>query len=173
MELVKQKNIYIYFQENALSDYDIFKKWIDEIYLDYQDNIKNTYLLILDKAPSHCCSAIIEYLNNKNIKRIFIPGGLTRKLQPLDVAVNKPFKDYIKKNFAQYEIGNNNIITNHHAKVDRKIIVDWVYDIWYNKIEPKIIINGFKKTGITVNDDGIEDDLATEACLGSDEVDIK
>ena len=48
-----------------------------------------------------------------------------------------------------------------------------MYDIWYNKIEPKIIINGFKKTGITVNDDGIEDDLATEACLGSDEVDIK
>ena len=42
---------------------------------------------------------MIEYLNNKNIKRIFIPGGLTRKLQPLDVAVNKPFKDHIKKIF--------------------------------------------------------------------------
>ena len=80
------------------SDYDIFKKWINEIFLDYLDNIiKNTCLLILDKAPIHCCSAIIEHLNNKNIKRIFIPGGLTRKLQPLDVAVNKPFKDHIKK----------------------------------------------------------------------------
>ena len=55
-----------------------------------------------------------------------IPGGLTRKLQLVDVAVNKRFKDHIKKNFAQYEIdNNNNIITNHHAKVDRKIIVDW------------------------------------------------
>ena len=119
--------------------------------------------------------AILEHLNNKNIKRIFIPGGLTRKLQPLNVvAVNKPFKDYIKKNFGEYEIdNNNNIITNHHAKVERKIIVDWVYDIWYNKIEPKIIINGFKKTGITVNDDGSEDNLATEACLESDEEDIK
>ena len=83
----------------AWSDYDIFKKWIDEIYLYYQDNIiKNTFLLILDKALSLCCSAIIEHLNNKIFKRIFIPGGLTRKLQPLDiVAVNKPFKDYIKK----------------------------------------------------------------------------
>lgn len=40
-----------------------------------------------------------------------------------------------------------------------------IIDIWYNKIVPKIIINGFKKTGITVNDDGNEDDLATEACL--------
>ena len=175
LELVKQKKIYIYCQENAWSDYDIFKKWIDKIYLDYQDKvIKNTCLLILDKAPSHCCSTIIEYLNNKNIKRIFIPGGLTRKLQPLDIAVNKPFKDHIKKNFAQYEIdNNNNIITNHHAKVDRKIIVDWVCDIWYNKIEPKIIINGFKKTGITAKNDGSEDDLATEACLASDDEDIK
>ena len=73
-EQVKQKIIYIYCQENAWSDYDIFKKLIDEIYLDYQDNIiKNNCLLILDKAPSHCCSGIIEYLNNKNIKRTFIP----------------------------------------------------------------------------------------------------
>ena len=48
-----------------------------------------------------------------------------------------------------------------------------MYDIWYNKIEPKIIINGFKKTGITVNDDGSEDDFATEACLESDEKNIK
>ena len=175
LELVKQKKIYVYCQENAWSDYDIFKKWIDEIYLNYQDNIiKNTCLLILDKAPSHCCSAILEHLNNKNIKSIFIPGRLTRKLQPVDVTVNKPFKDLIKKNFAQYEIdNNNNIITNHHAKVDRKIILDWVHDIWYNKIEPKIIINGFKKIGITVNDDGSEDVLVTEACIESDEEDIK
>ena len=54
LELVKQKKIYIYCQENAWSDYYIFKKWIDEIYLDYQDNIiKNTCLLILGKGPSH------------------------------------------------------------------------------------------------------------------------
>ena len=65
------------------------------------------------------------------------------------------------------------IITNYHSKVDRKIIFDWVYDIWYNKLEPKIIINGFKKTGINVNDDGNEDDLATEACLERDKQDIK
>ena len=33
--------------------------------------------------------------------------------------------------------------------------------------------NGFKKTGITANDDGNEDDLATEAFVESDEEDIK
>ena len=48
-----------------------------------------------------------------------------------------------------------------------------VCDIWYNKIEPKIIIKGFKKTGITTNDDGSEDDLATEACLAIDDEEIK
>lgn len=51
----------------------------------------------MDKAPSNYFSAIVEHFNIHKIKRIFIPGGLTRKLQPLDVEVNKPFKDYIKK----------------------------------------------------------------------------
>lgn len=48
-----------------------------------------------------------------------------------------------------------------------------MYDIWYNKIDPKIIINGFKKTGIIINDDGNEDDLATEVFPESEKEDIK
>ena len=37
-------------------------------------------------------------MDKNRIKRVFIHGRLTSKLQLLDAAFNKPFKDCIKKN---------------------------------------------------------------------------
>ena len=60
-------------------------------------------------------------MNNNQIKRLFIPGGLTRKLQPLDIAINKPFKDHLKKCYTKYQLENSgNTITNKQAKIERK-----------------------------------------------------
>ena len=44
---------------------------------------------------------ILEFMIKNKIKRVFILGGLARKLQPLDAEVNKLFKDCIKKNSIQ------------------------------------------------------------------------
>ena len=63
-------------------------------------------LLIVDKAPSHLNKKLIIFLNDNKIKRVFIPGGLTSKLLPIDVIVNKPYKDYLKK-YNQCKIDNN------------------------------------------------------------------
>ena len=55
-------------------------------------------MFILDKATSHINSIILAYLNNNGIDYIFILGELTSKLQPLDISVNKRFKNDYKKN---------------------------------------------------------------------------
>jgi hypothetical protein len=60
-------------------------------------------------------------MNKNEIKRIFIPGGLTRKFQLFDIAVNKPCKDCLKKGYTQYQLvisGDN--ITSKQTKVERK-----------------------------------------------------
>ena len=159
--IVKSGKIFCYCQPNAWCDNDIFIKWLKFIYLPYQNYvIKKKCLLILDKAPSHCSEETIDFMNKNEIKRIFIPGGLTRKLQPLDIAVNKPFKDNLKKCYTQYQLENyNNTITNKQAKVDRKKIVEWVNGIWDKEIDNGVICNGFKKTGISCNNNGSEDEL--------------
>ena len=99
-------------------------------------------------------------MNKNQIKRLFIPGGLTRKWQKLDIVINKPFKDCLKKCYTQYQLENaGNTITNKQAKIERKKIIEWVHEIWKKKIESRIILNGFKKSGISCKNDGSEDDL--------------
>ena len=46
----------------------------------------------------HYSYEIQKYLSLKNIIFIFIPAGLTGILQPLDVCINKPYKELIKRN---------------------------------------------------------------------------
>ena len=120
------------------------------IYINYETyKIKLNCLLILGKAPSHFSDLILDFLDDKNIKRIFIPGELTRKLQALDLSINKPFKENFKKKFNQYLIEQgekgNTIFHNHHAKVDRKLNVEWIQDVLKKDINSEIIANGFKK----------------------------
>ena len=39
--------------------------------------------------------------NDKNLIS-FIPAGLTRFIKPLDISLNKPFKDTLKKEYMNY-----------------------------------------------------------------------
>ena len=66
LDVVKQKRLYIFCQENGWVNEYIFKKWISEIYLEHQKRINKKCLLLLDKAPSHNSSTIyIIYMIKK------------------------------------------------------------------------------------------------------------
>ena len=47
---------------------------------------------MLDSCGAHITPEI-KTVVNKYSKMAVIPGGLTKKLQPLDIAVNKAFKE--------------------------------------------------------------------------------
>ena len=114
-------------------------------------------LLILDKAPSHNNDQAIEKLYNNNIPFVFIPSGLTRFLQPLDISINKPFKDKLRNCHALWRANNPN---NYNQKIKKEKIVNWINDIWNNNllIKTETVFNSFKIVGITNSMDGSEDD---------------
>ena len=168
LNVVKDKRIFIYFQDNGWINDFIFKKWIDNIFLDYQNNINKKCLLLLDRAPSHITSNILDHLKNNNIECTFIPGKLTRFLQPLDIGINKQFKSHLSNKYLLYEASKlTNTIIENQIKFNDKLslseldlfrlnLINWVLAIWEDKslIKTSSILDSFKKSTITLSLDG-------------------
>ena len=100
----------------------------------------------MDRATSHYSDNLIKSFINNNSTYILIPAGLTRYLQPLDVSVNFPFKNYLKQEYINF-----NLFKFNNEKAKHEDIINFVYKVWYsdNKITAEIIKNSFKVTGIT------------------------
>ena len=56
----------------------------------------------MDDASIHKIGNIKDKIKECNTMISMIPGGLKRYLQPLDVSINKPFKDELKKRYTRY-----------------------------------------------------------------------
>jgi hypothetical protein len=52
----------------------------------------NNLCLVLDSMAAHRTACVSDVIEQIWIKKIIMPGGLTGYLQPLDVAINSPFK---------------------------------------------------------------------------------
>ena len=53
-------------------------------------------LLIFDMASSHISESSLDLIKKLNINYLTIPSGMTPYCQPLDISVNKIFKDNIR-----------------------------------------------------------------------------
>jgi len=60
----------------------------------YRNGLNNNpqSLLVCDSFRGHLVDSVKNRLNEKHTNLAIIPGGLTSKLQPLDVRINKCFK---------------------------------------------------------------------------------
>ena len=56
-------------------------------------------LVIFDQFKGQTTTKFLQTLEEHNIYVIEIPGNCTDLLQPLDVAVNKPLKDHMRRSF--------------------------------------------------------------------------
>jgi len=63
---------------------------------------KDRALILLDQHWSHLDSVTIECMNELNCDYQYIPAKATDYFSVLDVAVNKPFKTYIKNSFSKW-----------------------------------------------------------------------
>ena len=96
-----------------------------------------------------------------NTDVVHIPGGLTPLAQPLDVVVNKPFKDSLCYHYHQWLLEQVESAHNPEAAMEaptRQQLSGWIVAAW-NEFPEEILRTSFTSCGISNKLDGSEDHL--------------
>ena len=115
-------------------------------------------LVIFDRFKAQCTERILKILDDNNIRLAIVPANCTDRLQPLDVSVNKPAKEYLRRQFQLWysdqvctKLGKKESVSSISLQmgVVKPLGAKWLIGVYeYMKSKPSIIINGFKEAGI-------------------------
>uniref|UniRef100_A0A8C5QH03 HTH CENPB-type domain-containing protein n=1 Tax=Leptobrachium leishanense TaxID=445787 RepID=A0A8C5QH03_9ANUR len=124
---------------------------------------KKQSLLVWDMFRAHTSDDIKQLAKSSQVTLAVIPGGLTSVLQPLDVCLNKPFKDRVRKMWHEWMSSGQAQLTKvgNLKKPEIELIAKWVRDAW-EEIPEEMVQRAFKKCGISNAMDGSEDSALYE-----------
>ena len=102
-------------------------------------------LLLLDSCKAHLTAEVKSMISNSRTNLAVIPGGLTGKLQPLDLTVNRSFKLRIRDKWEQWMLTNIHEYTRSGKikKASYEEICRWIDKAW-NGITVDCVQNSFK-----------------------------
>ena len=158
-------------QEKGWMDTDQMKVWIDKVWRWQFGGLRKS-LLVYDAFKAHVTDRVKALFKRERTDLAVIPGGLTSILQPLDVSLNKPFKDGVRRQWMQWRAEGiyEFTATGRQKKASEELICSWISQAW-NDIPAEMITSSFLKCGITNNLDGSEDDLVYNSAADTDELD--
>ena len=112
-------------------------------------------LALFDAFKGQTTTATYELLAKNNIYAVSIPANCTDKLQPMDLSVNKCFKDHLKGQFSKW-YSSKVYQQSRPTPVDLRLSLvkplsaKWIVNAHGYLMENREIIkNGFKDAGIT------------------------
>lgn len=122
-------------------------------------------LLVLDSFRGHLTEKVKAELRKEETDMLVIPGGLTGQLQPLDVGVNKPFKDLLRREYNEWLSADNRELTpaGRVKRASLATVCGWVLSAW-SAIPRDVVMRSFAKCGLTLDDDVLWD---RSSCDGS------
>jgi len=144
--------------ESAYNNEILFQKWL-ETELKQVLGGKEA-LLVMDHASFHKTSNILSWLRDHLIVPALIPPGCTGLLQPLDVAVNKPFKAILREEMSELIDLVEEDPSNKSAVAARRIAVTKAVGEAWDRLcrqSRDLICNSFIHTGIAVTVSGNQD----------------
>jgi transposase-like protein len=159
-------------QKNAWMDEVGMLEWVERVWKPIAQQHSRT-LLLMDSFSAHLTTKVSRALAMVNTELEIIPGGYTSKLQPMDVGVNKPFKNYICNNYIDWMKDNGN------AKPTREIVAKWISEAW-DRLTPTICTNSFRGAGYLGEvrsrenipaAENCDDDINSTSTIGANEED--
>ena len=149
-------------------------QYIEHIILPYVKQVRERLHLgddkpavaIIDNYKGQITEAVTSLLETNNVHVCLLPPNTTDLLQPMDIAVNKPAKDFLRKEFQQWysehvmkQLEGQDITDIEQAKLQpidlglpglKEIGAKWLVDMAsYISDNPQFIVNGFIRAGIT------------------------
>ena len=116
-------------------------------------------IAIFDNFCGQTTANILSHLKSHNFVPLPLPANCTDKLQPLDISVKKPMKDYLKNRFQQWYVQEVKTqletVSLSEVKVDVSLQVvkcpsaNWIISRWQElEKRPEVAVNSFKKSEI-------------------------
>jgi hypothetical protein len=109
-------------------------------------------MLVYDSFKGHLGESVKRKLHESGIDLAVIPGGLTSICQPLDVSINKPLKDNLRKEWHIWMAGGGARTTaaGNLRRAKLSDVCSWVVHSW-EAIDDEIVIESFKTCGISTH----------------------
>ena len=173
------------------------EEYVDNIILPYVEKVREKVgaekaaLVIMDNFKGQTTTKITNRLEENNILISWLPPNMTDRLQPMDISVNKPAKEYLKKEFEDWyseqvmqQLDGKDMDDLESTKIQpinlgmpilKEVSAKWLVGmVEYITSNPQFIVNGFICCGISSAIDGVVDmgsaseDSGTEEDLDSD-----
>ena len=91
-------------QDRAWMDEAVMLQWVKEVLEPWSKHVPAGIVpyLLLDSYKCHLMSSVVHAIQDLGIEVEHIPGGCTGLVQLLDVGVNKPLKNWIRRKWEEY-----------------------------------------------------------------------
>ena len=136
-------------------------------YIDYFNDIRSKNgtqrdpeMLVYDSFKGHLEESVKKEFHESGFYLAVIPGGLTSICQPLDVSINKPFKDNLRKEWHLWmaDGGAGKTAAGNLCRAKLSDVCTWVKRSWEG-ISDEIIFESFKTCGISTDLNESDSDL--------------
>ena len=115
--------------EKSWTNIEIMLKWVERCLKPWVESAPDGVVpyLLLDSFKVHQTQQVVQAIEETGCELDFIPGGCTGLAQPLDVGINKPFKNRIRGRWEQYmvDVGVHEAFTKPPS---RATITDWMLE---------------------------------------------
>lgn len=93
-------------QDNAWMDEKVMLMWVQKVLKPYIATAPEDIvpILFLDSYRCHMMASVVQEIQELGVEVEHIPGGCTGLCQPVDVGVNKPFKNRIREKWESWMI---------------------------------------------------------------------
>lgn len=143
------------------------KRYVEKVIIPYIDQVrddldlplKQKALCIFDVYKAHQDKELLSYMEEKEIKVVFVPAACTDRLQPLNVQISGKFKSLLKSQFQNFYaqevkaalasgVDVESVNIDLHLSKIKPIHAKWFVYAIEQLADRELIAGAFEKAGI-------------------------